>query len=243
VTLLSSRVTPFQGRNTPDAGFQPGGDWRAPAAQHPAQEMLDVLWRIMATRDPATAEHAVRVQRLCVAVAHEIGLEDELVTAVHAAAPVHDIGKLAIPDSLLHRPGPLSREEYEIVQLHAAMGAEILIGIDGCAPLARIVRHHHENWDGTGYPARLRREAIPIGARILAIVDCYDALTSHRPYRQPVEHAEAMVMIVARRGTMYDPAILDAFARAVQRVRTAEAGMIRDFPGGYPCQLRSGRVI
>jgi HD-GYP domain-containing protein (c-di-GMP phosphodiesterase class II) len=205
--------------------------------------MLDVLCRIMARRDLPTAEHAVRVQRLCVAVAHEIGLDDELVAAVHAAAPVHDLGKLAIPDSLLHRPGPLSGEEYEIVQQHAAMGAEILIGIEGGAPLARIVRHHHENWDGTGYPDRLRREAIPIGARILTIADCYDALTSHRPYRQPLEHAEAIAIIVARRGTMYDPAILDAFVRVVQRVRTAEAGVNRGFPGGYAGQLRSVKVI
>ena len=205
--------------------------------------MLDVLWRIMATRDLETAEHAVRVQRLCVAVAREIGLDDELVTAVHAAAPVHDIGKLAIPDSLLHRPGPLTHEEYEIVQWHAAMGAEILKGIEDGAALASIVRHHHENWDGTGYPDRLRREAIPIGARILAVVDCYDALTSQRPYRQPLTHAEAIAMIVARRGTMYDPAILDAFVRVLQRICTADAAAIRDFSGGYPRQRQSMRVI
>ena len=204
--------------------------------------MLDVLWRIMATRDVTTAEHAVRVQRLCVAVAHDIGLDDELIAAVHAAALVHDIGKLAIPDRLLHRPGPLTHEEYEIVQQHAAMGAEILNGIEGGAPLASIVRHHHENWDGTGYPDGLRREAIPIGARILAVVDCYDALTSHRPYRQPLEHAEAIAIIVARRGTMYDPAILDAFVRVLQRVRTSEPGAMRDSSGGCPRQLQSMRV-
>jgi HD-GYP domain-containing protein (c-di-GMP phosphodiesterase class II) len=205
--------------------------------------MLDVLWRIMATRDLATAEHAVRVQHLCVAVAQDLRLDEDVITAIHAAAPVHDIGKLAIPDSLLHRPGPLSHEEYEIVQQHAAMGAQILSGIEGGAPLARIVRHHHENWDGTGYPDKLRREAIPIGARILAVVDCYDALTSHRPYRQPLEHAEAMAMIVVRRGKMYDPAIVDAFVPAIQRLRTAEPGASRDLLGGYPCQLRSVRVL
>jgi putative nucleotidyltransferase with HDIG domain len=205
--------------------------------------MLDALWRIMATRDRATAEHAVRVQRLCVAVAHEMCLDDERIAAVHDAAPLHDIGKLAIPDSLLHRPGRLSREEYEIVQQHAAVGAEILSGIDGSAHLARIVRHHHENWDGSGYPDGLRREAIPIGARILAVVDCYDALTSHRPYRQPLEHAEALAMTVARRGTMYDPAVLDAFVRVVQRLRSAEPGVIRDFPAGHSHQLQPVRAV
>jgi cyclic di-GMP phosphodiesterase len=205
--------------------------------------MLDVLWRIMAARDLETAEHAVRVQRLCVTVAHEIGLDNEMIAAVSAAAPVHDIGKLAIPDSLLHRPGPLTHEEYAVVQQHAAMGAEILKGIENGAAIASIVRHHHENWDGSGYPDRLRREAIPIGARILAVVDCYDALTSHRPYRQPLQHAEAMAMIVARRGTMYDPAILDAFVQVVDRVRTAGPGAIRDFCGGYPRQRQSMRAI
>jgi len=205
--------------------------------------MLDVLWRIMATRDLETAEHAVRVQRLCVAVAQEIGADDDLIAAVYAAAPVHDIGKLAIPDSLLHRPGPLTHEEYEIVQQHATMGAEILNGIANGAALASIVRHHHENWDGSGYPDRLRRDAIPIGARILAVVDCYDALTSNRPYRQPLQHAEAIAMIVARRGTMYDPAILDAFVRVVERIRRAEPGVIRDCSGGYPRQRQSMRAI
>lgn len=209
---------------------------------HPAREMLDVLWRILAARDFETADHAVRVQRLCAAVAREVDLDEELTDAVCAAAPVHDIGKLAIPDCLLHRPGPLTHEEYEIVQQHAAMGAEILSGIEGGAPLASIVRHHHENWDGTGYPDRLRRDAIPIGARILAVVDCYDALTSHRPYRQPLTHAEAIAMIVARRGTRYDPAILDAFVRVVQRIRTAEAPAIQDSSGNYPRQLQSMRA-
>jgi len=205
--------------------------------------MLDVLWRIMATRDLETAEHAVRVQRLCVAVGHEIGLDNDLIAAVYAAAPVHDIGKLAIPDSLLHRPGPLSHEEYEIVQQHAAMGAEILNGIANGGALASIVRHHHENWDGSGYPDRLRRDAIPIGARVLAVVDCYDALTSNRPYRQPLQHGEAIAMLVARRGTMYDPAILDAFVRVIERIRRVEPCAIRDFSGGYPRQRQSMRAI
>jgi putative nucleotidyltransferase with HDIG domain len=196
--------------------------------------MLDALWRIMATRDLATAEHALRVQRLGLAVAREAGLDDALIAAVHAAAPLHDIGKLAIPDSLLHRPGPLSREEYEIVQQHAAIGAEILAGIEGGAPLAEIVRHHHENWDGSGYPDNLRGQAIPMGARVLAVVDCYDALTSERPYRQPLEHTRALSMIVDGRGSAYQPEIVDAFVRIIQRVPAADAGLPRDFTGSDP---------
>jgi putative nucleotidyltransferase with HDIG domain len=186
--------------------------------------MLEALGRTMALRDPATAEHALRVQRLADAVAQEACLGDELVmAAIHAAAPLHDIGKLAIPDSLLHKPGPLSPEEYELVKRHAGMGGEILDGLEFGGPLARIVRHHHENWDGSGYPDALSAQTIPIGARILAIVDCYDALTSERPYRQPMSHARALDLIVSRRATMYDPAILDVFVRVVQRLRSGDA--------------------
>jgi putative nucleotidyltransferase with HDIG domain len=204
--------------------------------------MLDALWRMMVTRDLATAEHALRVQRLGVAVAQEIGAGADLVAAIHAAAPLHDIGKLAIPDSLLHRPGPLSPEEYEIVQQHAAMGAEILAGVQGGAPLVEIVRHHHENWDGSGYPYRLRGEAIPLGARILAVVDCYDALTSERPYRQPLDHAAAMSMMLDSRGLMYEPAIFDAFVRVIQRFAPAGQGLARDVSWGRPCDAQPVRV-
>jgi HD-GYP domain-containing protein (c-di-GMP phosphodiesterase class II) len=186
--------------------------------------MLEALGRTMSLRDPATAEHALRVQRLADAVAQEACLGDEyLIAAIHAAAPLHDIGKLVIPDCLLHKPGPLSPEEYELVKRHAGMGGEILDGLELGGPLAEIVRHHHENWDGSGYPDALSAQTIPLGARILAIVDCYDALTSERPYRRPMSHARALDLIVSRRATMYDPAILDVFVRVIQRLRSSDA--------------------
>ena len=205
--------------------------------------MLDALGRILALRDPDTAEHALRVQHLAVAVAEETCAGDEfLIAAVHAAAPLHDIGKLAIPDDLLNKPGPLSHEEYELVKRHAATGADILDGLEFGGPLARIVRHHHENWDGSGYPDGLHGASIPIGARILAVVDCYDALTSLRPYREPLSHTAAVDMIVERRGTMYDPAILDAFLRVVQRLRSDNAADTRDFPAAPHYQVQPVRV-
>jgi putative nucleotidyltransferase with HDIG domain len=208
VTLLSPRVTPFQGRNTPDGGFQPVAGRRPPAVP-PGRVILEALWRIMATRDRATAEHALRVQRLAVAVAQEVGLEDGVIAAVNAAAPLHDIGKLAIPDSLLHRPGPLSREEYEIVQQHAAIGAEILSGIEGGAALAEIVRHHHENWDGSGYPRGLAGEAIPVAGRITALADVYDALGSRRCYKQAWASAEIRAHLQTERGRKFEPRLVD----------------------------------
>jgi HD-GYP domain-containing protein (c-di-GMP phosphodiesterase class II) len=184
--------------------------------------MLNALAGILAARDPATAAHALRVKHLAVAVTREACVGDDvLIAAIHAAAPLHDIGKLGVPDSLLNKPGPLSADEYDLVKRHASMGADILAGLERGGPLARIVRHHHESWDGSGYPDALHGAAIPIGARILAVVDCYDALTSERPYRQPLSHATAMEMLAAGRGTVYDPAILDAFFRVVRRLRSS----------------------
>ena len=183
---------------------------------------IAALARVMTTRDELTHEHSQRVQRFAVALAREAGVRDErLLSAIDAAALLHDIGKLAIPDRLLHKPGPLTAEEYEQVKQHAVIGADVLAAIAFPFPLTLIVRHHHENWDGSGYPDQLCGDAIPVGARVLSVVDCYDALTSDRPYRDALSHGSALAMIHERRGTMYDPAIVDAFLRIVQRLRSA----------------------
>jgi putative nucleotidyltransferase with HDIG domain len=176
----------------------------------------------MTSRDGFTYLHAQRVQRYAAALAVEACISDRrMLEAINAAALLHDIGKLGIPDRLLQKPGPLTPDEYTQVKQHAILGADILSAMAFPAPLAQIVRHHHENWDGTGYPDGLRGEAIPIGARVLAIVDCYDALTSDRPYRRSLPHDRAMAMMLERRGTMYEPAIADAFLRIIAELRAA----------------------
>ena len=186
--------------------------------------MIEALARAMAARDGPTHEHAQRVQRYAVALGREAGITDHsMLEAIDVAARLHDIGKLGIPDRVLHKPGPLKQDEYDQVKQHVIIGADILSAVAFPGPLALLVRHHHENWDGTGYPDRLRGADIPIGARVLAIVDCYDALTSDRPYRRALSHVCAVAMIDERRGTMYDPEIADAFVRIVQRVRLAFA--------------------
>jgi putative nucleotidyltransferase with HDIG domain len=184
--------------------------------------MIEALARAMAARDGSTHEHARRVQRYALALADEISIsEDRTLAALDVAALLHDIGKLGIPDRLLNKPGPLTPDEYDHVKLHAIIGADILSAVAFPGPLAVIVRHHHENWDGTGYPDGLRGGAIPIGARVLSIVDCYDALTSDRPYRRALSHASAVAMIDERRGTMYDPEIVNAFLRIVQHIEAS----------------------
>jgi putative methionine-R-sulfoxide reductase with GAF domain len=127
-----------------------------------------------------------------------------------------------VPEHILNKPGKLTPAEFEKMKLHAPIGAEILSSIDFPYPVVPIVRHHHENWDGTGYPDKLHGTQIPIGARILSVVDCFDALTSDRPYRSRMTNEAAIAILMERRGVMYDPAIVDSFVAAHERLMPAE---------------------
>jgi putative nucleotidyltransferase with HDIG domain len=161
-------------------------------------------------KDHVTAGHTRRVQAYCAALAREFGIVDEpTLRAIEAAALLHDVGKIGIPEHILNKPGKLTTEEYDVMKGHVAIGAEILSGIEFPFPVVPIVKSHHENWDGTGYPAGLRGEEIPLAARILTVVDCFDALTSDRPYRDAMSTAAAFEILQARRGTMYDPQVVD----------------------------------
>src|SRR5688572_3535058 len=163
---------------------------------------IGALARMMAARDGATHQHAQRVQHYAVALAEEIGIRDDrTLQAIEVGALLHDIGKLGVPDSLLAKPGPLTPAEYERVKQHSAIGADLLSTISFPGPLSLVVRHHHENWDGSGYPDGLRGENIPIGARVLAVVDCYDALTSDR--RIPVRKRSCPAHVDSNRRFIY----------------------------------------
>jgi putative two-component system response regulator len=182
------------------------------------------LARTLATRDMATFEHARRVRRYATALALRLGLvENGLLRTIEVAALFHDVGKLAIADNLLAKRAPLTPEEYEQVKRHAEIGADLLDGLSLPGPVGTLVRHHHENWDGTGYPDRLRGVAIPAGARALAIADCYDALTSDRPYRRAMSHTTAVAMMSERRGSMFDPVMLEVFLPVAESLRPVSA--------------------
>jgi len=205
--------------------------------------MIRALSRAMSARDGMTHQHAERVQRYAVALARHAGAcSDSMIAAIATAALLHDIGKLGVPDSLLHKPGPLTPEEYDQVKQHVILGADMLSAVPFEGPLVQIVRHHHENWDGTGYPDGIRQDAIPVGARVLAIVDCYDALTSDRPYRRALCHEQAVEMIDARRGRMYDPVIAEAFLRIVDCLRSAGPKPTRDWLPTRTLWLRDARA-
>jgi HD-GYP domain-containing protein (c-di-GMP phosphodiesterase class II) len=191
---------------------------------NPQVGLLEALERTMAVRDGSMKAHGHRVRHYALALAIEAGITDPATTdALGAAAVLHDIGKLAIPDHILQKPGPLSRDEYELVKQHSVIGADLLGAMALADPLAIFVRHHHENWDGSGYPDQLRGDQIPLGARVLSIADCYDALTSDRPYRPALSHARATTLIEDQVGTRYDPYLAIAFLRIIQPVAARPA--------------------
>jgi putative nucleotidyltransferase with HDIG domain len=173
---------------------------------------IETLAMAIDAKDQVTHGHIRRVQTHAVFLARRLGVADEKqIRAIEAAALLHDTGKLAVPEHILNKPGRLTFEEFEKMKLHASVGADILSGIAFPYPVVPIVRHHHENWDGSGYPSGLSGTEIPIGARILAVVDCFDALTSDRPYRPRLSDEEALRILTERRGTMYDPLMVDTF--------------------------------
>ena len=173
---------------------------------------IETLAMAIDAKDQITHGHIRRVQRLAVGLAQSVGINDEIqIKAIEAAALLHDMGKLAIPEFILNKPGRLTASEFDVMKQHANIGADILGSIHFPYPVVPIVRHHHEAWDGSGYPDKLKGVSIPLGARILSVVDCFDALTSDRPYRPALSVEDAISVLVQRRGTMYDPLIVDKF--------------------------------
>ncbi len=196
---------------------------------------IETLAMAIDAKDQITHGHIRRVQKFAVALAREVGVtEDSQLRAVEAASLLHDMGKLAVPEYILNKPGPLTPAEFERMKQHATVGADILSAIDFPYPVVPIVRHHHEHWDGGGYPAGLKGSDIPIGARVLSVVDCFDALTSDRPYRPRLSDEDSLQIIRDRRGTMYDPLIVDTFLNLYKRVRVEEAAEGRADSGSRP---------
>lgn len=177
---------------------------------------VDALAHAIDAKDQVTHGHLRRVQHYAMHLARALRLTDEAqLRAIEAASLLHDLGKLAVPEHILNKPGKLTPAEFDKMKLHAGVGADILAGINFPYAVVPIVRHHHERWDGTGYPAGLRGEAIPIGARILAVADCFDALTSDRPYRPKLPREDALKMLEERSGTLYDPRVVRCFLEIV----------------------------
>ena len=181
---------------------------------------IEALSLAIEAKDHTTHDHLRRVQLYAVEIAKELGLDEAQMNAIRAASMLHDIGKLAVPENILSKPGRLTPEEFEKMKIHPLVGAEILDRVQFPYPVVPIVRSHHEKWDGTGYPEGLNGETIPIGARILAAVDCFDALASERPYRRAMSPEEAMANLSADKGRSFDPRVVEVMER---RYRELEA--------------------
>jgi putative nucleotidyltransferase with HDIG domain len=180
---------------------------------------IETLAMAVDAKDQITHGHIRRVQVYAVELAKRLGVRDERqIKAIEAAALLHDMGKLAIPEHILNKPGKLTGAEFEKMKLHADIGADLLSAVKFPYPVVPIVRHHHEQWNGAGYPSGISGTDIPLGARILSVVDCFDALTSDRPYRPRLTNDDAFATILAGRGTLYDPLIVDTFIRTYPQI-------------------------
>lgn len=187
-------------------------------------ETIQALNKTMEAKDPYTSGHALRVQKYAVELAEAIELPEKKIQNIKTAALLHDIGKIGIDDSILKKPGALTKEEYLEIQKHTSIGAEILKDVDFLKEIAQIIRYHHERFDGKGYPNGLLGEQIPIEASILAIADVFDAMTSHRPYRTALDEATALQEIKINAGKQFDPALAQKFCDMMS-VRHAEGSL------------------
>jgi HD-GYP domain-containing protein (c-di-GMP phosphodiesterase class II) len=179
------------------------------------RRLLESMADTVDLRDPYTGGHSRRVAEYSAQILTSLGLHGPEVDLIVTAARVHDIGKIGIPDAILNKTGPLTPEERAIMETHAERGAELLVRYTDFSRGTAIVRHHHENWDGTGYPHRLKGTTIPFGARVIAVADSFDAMTSDRPYRKGMPVEKAARILREGRGKQWDEGIVDAFVQSL----------------------------
>ncbi|MEO7908193.1 MAG: HD-GYP domain-containing protein [Roseiflexaceae bacterium] len=180
-------------------------------------KLLESMADAVDLRDPYTGGHSRRVTEYSLRILHEMQVIGPEVDLIRSAARVHDIGKIGIPDQVLNKPGRLTAEEKQIMDSHPVRGAELLARYTDFARGMDIVRHHHESWDGRGYPAGLKGLDIPFGARVIAVADSFDAMTSDRPYRAGIPIAKAAQILSEGRGKQWEPIIIDAFLRYLEK--------------------------
>jgi diguanylate cyclase (GGDEF)-like protein/putative nucleotidyltransferase with HDIG domain len=204
---------------------------------------IEALALAIEAKDHTTHKHLQRVRIYALEIAEELGFTHEEIEALRAAALLHDIGKLAVPEHIINKPGRLTPEEFEKMKIHPVVGAEILQRVAFPYPVAPVVRSHHERWDGTGYPDGLKGEEIPRGARVLSAVDCLDALASHRQYRNALPLDEAMAEVVRLAGTWFDPRIVDVLKRRYRELEAMAQSSETSEEPGLSVQVRPERKV
>jgi putative two-component system response regulator len=177
-----------------------------------AEAVITTLALTIEARDPYTLGHCDRLSRYAVAVGEALGLDPEMVRSLRLGGYLHDLGKIAVPDGILLKPGPLDPIEQERIRAHPGAGSDLVLGLRSMELVRPIMRHHHEKWDGSGYPDHLKGEAIPLGARVISVVDVFDALHTDRPYKAALPRAEAVSTLIRETDLGYwDPRIVETF--------------------------------
>jgi putative nucleotidyltransferase with HDIG domain len=192
-------------------------------------EMVEALAVAINAKDEVTHEHVLRVQIYAAGVARLLGCSESEVDALKAGALLHDIGKIAVPDYILNKPGKLTAAEFEKMKMHTIIGAQILGRVEFPYPVVPVVRHHHERWDGKGYPDGLAGEEIPLTARVLSVVDCFDAVREDRQYRKGMTREQAIEFLMTNSGAQYDPRVVGTFITHLPEFE-AEIRAHRDAP-------------
>jgi len=191
------------------------------AVRHTRLQVAESLIRLVDTRDTYTGRHSQSVAVMSAAIAEKLGLDEETVEQVRLAGLLHDLGKILLPDNVLQKPSALSEEEFALVRAHPELGASLLLGLE-IDPVDTWVRHHHEHWDGSGYPFGFAGDQIPLGSRIILVADAYDAITSTRSYRDAASPSEAIVEIVGSAGRQFDPNVVAAFLSHMEETHDAD---------------------
>jgi two-component system cell cycle response regulator len=175
----------------------------------------DLLMQVLREREPELEEHVDDVGTLAVAVGRELGLDVEALDEIGRAAALHDVGKIAMPEAILHKPGPLDDAEWDVMRQHTVIGERILAAAPSLRPVGRLVRASHERFDGGGYPDGLAATRIPLGARIISVCDAFDAMRQARPYAASMSQADALAELERCSGTQFDPEVVAAFSRVL----------------------------
>jgi putative nucleotidyltransferase with HDIG domain len=221
--FLSSKISP----KSPDDGEIIGIDTR--------RDSLSAVYDLVSTveaRDPYTYGHSKKVNTYAVALAEAIGLSPEDVSRLSTAALLHDIGKISIPDRVLNKKGKLSKEDWEAIKTHPRLGASIVSSIPNLVPCVSSILHHHERWDGGGYPEGLKGEEIPLEARILAVADSFEAMTSARPYRSALSIEDVIRELRQCAGLQFDPKLVEIFIGIIEAGLPEKVKIGPDSSGG-----------
>jgi putative two-component system response regulator len=183
-----------------------------------AEVVITTLALTIEARDPYTLGHCDRLSRYAVALGEALGLDHDMVRALRLGGYLHDLGKIAVPDGILLKPGPLDPIEQERIRAHPGAGSDLVLGLRSMELVRPIMRHHHEKWDGSGYPDGLKGEAIPLGARIISVVDVFDALHTERPYKAALSRSDAVSLLIHETDAGYwDPNVVETFLEILRQ--------------------------